>query len=320
MGVNIEALLHRCQVAEQICAHYDSSESNSGLWLGAAIGELARQGRDKLTFVVSPPIESFGLWVEQLVAESTGKHGRGILPVADEPLGDSADVYGDDRVFVYLRNGERARRATSTRRSSARRRRPSDDHAAGPRPGRPRPDLLPLRVRGRGRRLGARDQPVRPAQRAGGQGQHQRACSSRGSMPVDRGRRRRRAARAAGRRAAAALRGDPGLPAAVRTSSTRRSPSCGRAIRAATGAATTFGYGPRFLHSTGQLHKGGPPTGRFLQLVDAARARRRDPGAGYSFGTLIAAQAAGDLRRCARTGCRPSGSCSKATRPQPSAR
>ena len=66
--------------------------------------ELALQGRDKLTFIVSEPIDSFGLWVEQLVAESTGKHGKGILPVADEPLGDPG-VYGDDRVFVYLRNG-----------------------------------------------------------------------------------------------------------------------------------------------------------------------------------------------------------------------
>ena len=106
MGVSIEALLHRCQVAEQMCAHYDSSESNSGLWFGAVIGELARRGRDKLTFLISPPIESFGLWAEQLVAESTGKHGRGIVPVVDEPLSDTADVYGDDRVFVYRRNLE----------------------------------------------------------------------------------------------------------------------------------------------------------------------------------------------------------------------
>src|SRR5205823_3369055 len=105
MGVNIEAMLHRAQVAEQNCAHYDSSQSNSGLWLGASVGELARQGRDKLTFLVSEPIESFGLWVEQLVAESTGKQGRGILPVADEPLGPP-EVYGSDRVFVYLRNSE----------------------------------------------------------------------------------------------------------------------------------------------------------------------------------------------------------------------
>ena len=105
MGVNIEALLHRCQVAEQNCAHYDSSESNSGLWLGAAVGELARRGRDKLTFIVSPPIESFGLWVEQLIAESTGKRGRGIVPVVDEPLA-APQAYGNDRVIIYLRNSD----------------------------------------------------------------------------------------------------------------------------------------------------------------------------------------------------------------------
>jgi hypothetical protein len=69
-----------------------------------------------------------------------------------------------------------------------------------------------------------------------------------------------------------------------------------RAIRDATGAATTFGYGPRFLHSTGQLHKGGMPTGRFLQLVDEPRRDAEIPGADYSFATLIAAQAAGDLQ------------------------
>ena len=66
-------------------------------------------------------------------------------------------------------------------------------------------------------------------------------------------------------------------------------------IRSSTGAATTFGYGPRFLHSTGQLHKGGPPEGRFLQLIDDPARELEIPGAGYSFGTLIAAQAAGDL-------------------------
>ena len=104
-GVNVEALLHRAQVAEQNCTSFDDSSSNSGLWLGVAMGELALQGRDKLTFVVSDPISSFGLWVEQLIAESTGKQGKGILPVADEPLGDP-DAYGDDRVFVYLRNAD----------------------------------------------------------------------------------------------------------------------------------------------------------------------------------------------------------------------
>src|ERR671917_1752875 len=106
-GVNVEALLHRSMVAEQNCTHFDSSSANSGLWMGIAMGELAAQGRDKATFVVSEPISSFGLWVEQLIAESTGKQGKGILPVAGEPLGDP-DLYGDDRVFVYLRDPDSA--------------------------------------------------------------------------------------------------------------------------------------------------------------------------------------------------------------------
>ena len=102
-GVSVQALLGAAQVAEQNCASSSDTSENSGLWLGIVMGELALQGRNKLTFVVSPPIESFGLWAEQLVAESTGKHAKGILPVADEPLG-AADAYGDDRMFVYLRN------------------------------------------------------------------------------------------------------------------------------------------------------------------------------------------------------------------------
>src|SRR5918912_3048240 len=101
MGVDVEAVLERAQVAEQACQHYDHSSSNSGLWLGLAMGELALHRRDKLTFAVAEPISSFGLWVEQLIAESTGKQGRGILPVAGESVG-SPDVYGDDRVFVHI--------------------------------------------------------------------------------------------------------------------------------------------------------------------------------------------------------------------------
>ena len=104
-GVNLEALLSRAQVAEASTTSFDDTSSNSGLWLGLVMGELALQGRDKVTFIVSPPIESFGLWAEQLIAESTGKHGKGILPVADEPLG-APESYGNDRLFAYLRNSE----------------------------------------------------------------------------------------------------------------------------------------------------------------------------------------------------------------------
>src|SRR3954454_18819960 len=84
MGVDIKALLDRARVAEENCSQFDASTSNSGLWLGVAMGELAANGRDKLTFVVDEPISSFGLWVEQLIAESTGKHGKGVLPVGRE--------------------------------------------------------------------------------------------------------------------------------------------------------------------------------------------------------------------------------------------
>jgi glucose-6-phosphate isomerase len=292
MGVRIEALLHRCQVAEQNCAHYDSSASNSGLWLGAALGELARAGRDKLTFIVSPPIESFGLWVEQLIAESTGKRGRGILPVAEEPLG-GADVYGDDRVFVYLRNDQD----------------PSADldaavarladaghpvftlavHGAG--------DLgrifflaeFAVAVAGWALEINPFDQPnVQEAK------DNTRRVLEAGAVPsID----------AAGDAQLRALLADVAPPGYVAIMG-YLPPSDGvdgavaelrAVIRAATGAATTFGYGPRFLHSTGQLHKGGPATGRFLQLVDTPGRDADVPGAGYSFGSLIAAQAAGDL-------------------------
>src|SRR5436190_10866432 len=97
-GYDIAAVLASAQAAMAEC---QAEEGNPGLELGAALGELALRGRDKLTWVVDPPLESFGLWAEQLVAESTGKEGRGILPIADEPMVDPGD-YGDDRVFVHV--------------------------------------------------------------------------------------------------------------------------------------------------------------------------------------------------------------------------
>ena len=87
---------------------------SSGLWLGLAWGELAEAGRDKLTYVIDPPLRSFGLWVEQLIAESTGKQGKGILPVVDEPLGDP-EVYGNDRTFLHLRHGDAPDEATDAK-------------------------------------------------------------------------------------------------------------------------------------------------------------------------------------------------------------
>jgi len=293
MGVRIEALLHRCQVAEQNCAHYDSSESNSGLWLGAAIGELARRGRDKLTFIVSPPIDSFGLWVEQLIAESTGKQARGILPVADEPLGQPS-VYGPDRVFAYLRNADQPdKQLDAAIEQLASAGHPTMTLAThGP------ADLgrifflaeFAVAVAGWVLEINPFDQPnVQEAK------DNTKKVLDSGSVP---------SLEEAGDAELRELLADSGPPHYVAIMgylppSRELDQAIGElraAIRAATGAAVTFGYGPRFLHSTGQLHKGGPPTGRFLQLVDEPRQDIEIPGANYSFGTLIAAQAAGDLQ------------------------
>jgi transaldolase / glucose-6-phosphate isomerase len=293
MGVNIEALLHRCQVAEQMCAHYDSSESNSGLWFGAVIGELARRGRDKLTFLISPPIESFGLWAEQLVAESTGKHGRGIVPIVDEPLGDTADVYGDDRVFVYRRNLEHP----EERLDAAIEQISAAGHPTVTLPAHGPADLgrifflteFAVAVAGWALEINPFDQPnVQEAK-----DNTARVLAS-GSVP---------SVAVAGDDQLRALLADARPPHYVAIMGYVESSfafdkaiaELRAAVRSATGAATTFGYGPRYLHSTGQLHKGGPPTGRFLQLVNSPERDADIPGAGYSFGTLIAAQAAGDL-------------------------
>ena len=104
MGVDVETLLEQALTMACNCepCNCPVDGDNNGAWLGAILGELAKAGRDKVTFVTSPRLGNFGDWVEQLIAESTGKEGKGILPVVGEPLG-APDVYGDDRLFVYLR-------------------------------------------------------------------------------------------------------------------------------------------------------------------------------------------------------------------------
>jgi transaldolase / glucose-6-phosphate isomerase len=292
MGVNIEALLHRCQVAEQTCAHYDSTESNSGLWLGAAVGELARHGRDKLTFVVSPPLESLGPWVEQLIAESTGKRGRGILPVVDEPLA-APEAYGSDRVIVYLRNPDEPVEDLDEEigRLAASGHPTLTVSTHGP------SDLgrifflseFATAVAGWTLEINPFDQPnVQEAKDS------TRRVLESGSTPQiqpagdDRLRELLGGARPPHYLAITAFLAPSGRLDEALT-------ELRAVIRSSTGAAATVGYGPRYLHSTGQLHKGGPPTGRFLQLVDAPGRDAEIPGCGYGFATLIAAQAAGDL-------------------------
>jgi len=303
MGIDLEALLDRAGVAEQGCASFDSTAKNSGLWLGLALGRLAREGRDKLTFVVSEPLASFGLWAEQLVAESTGKQGRGILPVADEPLG-APSAYGQDRVFCHLRNVDEPDEQTDRA------------LAALAEAGHP---TLTLGVHGPedlGRifffaefatatagwvlEINPFDQPnVQEAK-----DNTDRVLSeyeSDGRLPnIDE----------ADDEALAALLHDCGPPHYVAVTAyvqpsealDRATAGLRDAIRERTGATTTFGYGPRFQHSTGQFHKGGPPVGRFLQLVHDGERDIDVPDRSYSFATLKNAQATGDLQTLRKHG------------------
>jgi transaldolase / glucose-6-phosphate isomerase len=286
-GVNVEALLHRAQVAEQNCTHFDSSSSNSGLWMGIVMGELAVQGRDKATFVVSEPISSFGLWVEQLIAESTGKHGKGILPVAGEPLGD-ADAYGDDRVFAYLRDPDDADPDTDAKvEALARAGHPTLTLAVhGP------ADLgrifffaeFATAVAGWALGINPFDQPnVQEAKDNTARVLKEGAEKP----PADLSR---------------ILEASPPQYVAIVGYVTPSDEFDGAVeelrvkIRERTKATTTFGYGPRYLHSTGQYHKGGPPNGLFLQLYATAEEDVEIPEAGYSFEHLKNAQALGDAQ------------------------
>ncbi len=170
-----------------------------GATLGALMGESARAGRDKLTLALPEEIASFGGWVEQLIAESTGKEDVGIVPVVGEPLG-APDVYGHDRVFVAIGEHD-GLDALEKRRAPGR-------PAAVRRPRADRRRVLPLGDGHGDRGLRARHQPVRPAERAGGQGRHQgdpRLRLGRGPGV----RRPRRAAQAGDR---GRLRGDPRVP------------------------------------------------------------------------------------------------------------
>ncbi|HYN70464.1 MAG TPA: glucose-6-phosphate isomerase [Candidatus Eisenbacteria bacterium] len=322
IGLDLDALLTAGSAMLALCREPEPI-ANPGLHLGLAIGSLALAGRDKLTFIAEPDIASFGSWAEQLLAESTGKQGRGIVPIDREPVG-SAKAYGPDRAFVSL--------------SLA-----ASDFAASP-DGRAQATLLDEL-----HRLGhpvIRIELDDPIDLAGEVVRWEVATAFAGVVlgidPFDQPNveeakeRTRRLLAGASRRSAASASereeeplhpqplGEEGLAAALKRSLGGRRPPAYLGIQAfiaatperdtaiagiraglgATGCATTAGYGPRFLHSTGQLHKGGPPMGWFLQLTADHPRDRQIPGWPYSFGRLIDAQARGD-REAIRAHDRP---------------
>ncbi len=286
MGVDVEALLGSAKEAEAACQNLDGTAHNAGLWLGAAIGEAALQGHDKLTFVVSPRIASFGLWVEQLVAESTGKQGRGILPIADEPLVDPG-AYGQDRVFLHIAAGDEGHAAAMAALRKA-------GHPTITLRAETPADLgwiffqseFATAVAGWVLEINPFDQPnVQEAK------DNTNRALREGPGELDAG-------------SLDELLGGLEPPsyvailAYVPYSEETDAAAARMRERLITehGVATTFGYGPRYLHSTGQFHKGGPSVGRFVEIVDEPQADLPVPGESYTFGTLIRAQADGDLQ------------------------
>ena len=325
-GVDLGGLLARASAMADACRTADAAE-NPGLALGALLGEAALAGRDKLTFVTSDRLASFGDWAEQLIAESTGKAGKGIVPIVGEPPADPS-AYAPDRCFVTVTLARDDNRDIDAFADAV--------HAVG----HPvhRIELAePLDVGGEfvrwevataaaGIVLGIDpfDQPnVQESKDA--TRELLEAFRTRGALPQP-----------------MPLVSDPGVAASANPDVLGDSPvsvqdavslllgtvtggtdyvailaylppdpavqerlqAVRTRIRDATGAATTLGFGPRFLHSTGQLHKGGPESGVFLQLTAEPSRDLPIPGWEETFGTLIAAQALGDLTSLQRRGRR----------------
>ena len=295
IGLDVATLLERADCMREGCIASVPLHHNPGAWLGAVLGTLAANGHDKLTLVTSPSIGSFGLWVEQLIAESTGKEGRGIVPVAGEPLAAPAS-YAGDRLFVYLRLDD-------------------DDNAA--------PDAAVEALQSAGQpivRLDLKDRYDLGAEFFRWEFATAVAGAQLGIHPFDQP--NVQGAKDQTARVLQEYRASGGLPQPEPADSLNKllsqagpgsylaimayihpTPEVEQSLeklrRTVTDRyhiATTVGYGPRFLHSTGQLHKGGPGTGLFLQLTEERTGDLPIPGEPYTFGVLADAQALGDFQ------------------------
>ncbi len=325
MGVDVGKFLDRTD--EMVCACMPSVpvEENPGVVLGTILGTAARQfGRDKLTIVVSPGIYNLGAWLEQLVAESTGKEGKGLIPIDREALGD-ADAYGRDRIFVYLRL------------SSAPDAAQDQSVAALERAGHPvvriaiddRYDLgeeffrweIATAVAGSILGIHPFDQPDVEASKIATRkltAEYEKTGALPEETPMFTG---DGITLYTDEKNALALRksldGDPTLAGYLKAHLDRLCPgdyfallayiemneaherelqSMRHAVRDAKRVATCLEFGPRFLHSTGQAYKGGPNTGVFLQVTCDDAVDLPVPGQKYTFGVVKAAQARGDFQ------------------------
>ncbi len=325
MGLDVPGLLASAGRMARACGPEVPWELNPGVALGAWMSDQAASGRDKLNLLASPSLEPFALWLEQLLAESTGKEGRGIIPVAGAGAGEPEE-HGPDAAFVTMTlEGEEV---------------PGFDQARWESSGFP---VFPVRLgstvelggeffrwevatAAAGSFLGVNpfDEPNVTESKKNTEAILAR-YAERGSFPepmppgVDAGRFIVYPDRAAD----GIPRGAEALPLLLGRFLGRRGPSpylailaylpygdgterllrgLGETIRAKFGLTTTVGFGPRYLHSTGQIHKGGPSTGLFLYLTCPERPRLPVPGSPYTIGELHMAQALGDEQALRKRG------------------
>jgi glucose-6-phosphate isomerase len=317
MGLDVAQLLRRTQPMSAACGASIAANQNPAFLLGAVMAECANAGRDKLTIVTDQKLSTLGLWIEQLIAESTGKEGKGIVPIVGESL-SAVSAYGDDRLFVSISVGPIAEETKAKLKSL--------EAAGHPVVYRSLADLYDLGAEFflwematafAGWRLGINpfDQPnvqeskdatkalLEKYQREG-KLQEQTPLAGDGQLAVFGGVEKIGAplnsVSDALRSFLAEIKtGDyVALLAYIeKTGETEAALQTIREqVRAMTSCATTVGYGPRFLHSTGQLHKGGPNSGVFIQITAPDKVDFPVPGAPYSYSVLKDAQALGDFQ------------------------
>jgi transaldolase/glucose-6-phosphate isomerase len=324
MGMDASRFLDHANAMATSCAASVPVEQNPGAVLGLILGVAARNGRDKVTLVASPPIGDFGAWLEQLIAESTGKQGKGIIPLDREPLGPP-EVYGKDRLFAYLRTDlgfdpeqDKAIDALTKAGHPVVRIAVSDIYNLGQEMFRWE---IATAVAGSLLGINAFNQPDVEASKIATKTlttEYEKTGSLPAETPIlkDGG---------------IALYTDPinaaALSAAAGTDKSLTGYLRAHLNRLGTGdyfallayiemnqshesilqqvrrdvrdrklAATCLGFGPRFLHSTGQAYKGGPNTGVFLQITCDDAADLPVPGQKFTFGVVKAAQARGDFQ------------------------
>jgi transaldolase/glucose-6-phosphate isomerase len=328
MGLDVAKFLNTTHEMVEACGSNSAADKNPGVILGAIMGAAAKQGRDKLTIITSPGIYDLGAWLEQLLAESTGKIGKGIIPVDREKLGKPAS-YGNDRVFAYLRLASKPNKAQDAAVAAL-------EKAGHPIVRISLPNIYAIgqeffrweiatAVAGSIIGINAFNQPDVEASKV-----ETRKLTSEyeatGHLPPESPFFEASGVKLfADEKNAAALGGGTKLVDALKKHLARAGAGdyfavlgyipmnaenektlqeFRHVVRDKKKLATCLGFGPRFLHSTGQAYKGGPNSGVFLQITCDEASDLAVPGQKYTFGIVKAAQARGDFNVLAERGRR----------------